>query len=126
MLAQQMLLSDMAAMKTVHYRTDELKNIAKRVALAKLGTALPNRETSSDTVTFDVTTLSSADLVKTLEANHIDKMYFTEDVHIIIADLKETEVKGTAAVDGQVPETHARRNSTCNSTSSTSRIQCPK
>ena len=101
----QMLLSDMAAMKAVHYRTDGLKNIAKRVALAKLGTALPNRETSSDTVTFDVTTLSSADLVKTLEAKHIDKMYFTEDVHTIIADLKEAGVKGTAE---KVPETHAR------------------
>ena len=95
----------MAAMKAVHYRTDGLKNIAKRVALAKLGTALPNRETSSDTVTFDVTTLSSADLVKTLEAKHIDKMYFTEDVHTIIADLKEAGVKGTAE---KVPETVGR------------------
>ena len=74
----QMLLSDMAAMKAVHCRSDGLKIIAKQVALAKLGTALPNRETSSDT--FDVTTLSSADLVKTLEAKHVDKMYFTEDV----------------------------------------------
>ena len=96
-----MLLSDMAAMKAVHHRTDGLKNIAKakRVALAKLGI---------DTVTFNVTTLSFADLVKTLEAKHIDEMHYTEDVHIIIADLEETEVKGTAAVDGQVPETFAR------------------
>ena len=57
----QMLLTDMAAMKAVHHRIDGLKTIAKRVALAKLGTSL-------DTVVFD---LSSADLVKTLEAKHI-------------------------------------------------------
>ena len=102
-----MLLSDMAAMKAVHYRTDGLKTIAKRVALAKLGTALPNRETSSDTVTFYVTTLSSADLVKALNAKQIifDEMHYTEDVHTIIADLKETGEKGTA---DKLPETHAR------------------
>ena len=65
MLAQQMLLSDMAAMKAVHRRTDGMKTIAKRVALAKLGTSLPNGEACFDTGVFD---LSSADLVKTLEA----------------------------------------------------------
>ena len=59
----QMLLSDMAAMKAVYHRTDGLKTIAKRVALAILGTSLPNGEASFDTVVFD---LSSADLVKTL------------------------------------------------------------
>ena len=59
-------------------------------------------------MTFDVTTPSFADLVKTLEAKHIDEMHYTEDVHIIIVDLEETEVKGTAAVDGQMPETFAR------------------
>ena len=90
MLAQQMLLSDMAAMKAVHHRIDGLKTIAKRVALAKLGTSLPNGEACFDTVVFD---LSSADLVKTLEAKHIisDETHYTEDVHTIIADLKEAE-----------------------------------
>ena len=54
-------------------------------------------------------TLSSADLVKTLEAKHIniDEMHYT-DVHAIIAAQKETAVKGTAAEDGEVPETFAR------------------
>ena len=54
-------------------------------------------------------TLSSADLVKTLEAKHIniDEMHYT-DVHAIIAAQKETVVKGTAAEDGKVPETFAR------------------
>ena len=54
-------------------------------------------------------TLSSADLVKTLEAKHIniDEMHYT-DVHAIIAAQKETVVKGTAAEDGKVPETLAR------------------
>ena len=78
-----------------------MKTIAKRVALAKLGTSLPNGEACFDTVVFD---LSSADLVKTLEAKHIlpDETHHTEDVHTIIADLKEAGVKGTA---GKVPET---------------------
>ena len=48
----QMLLTDMAAMKAVHHRTDGLKTIAKRVALAKLGTSLPNGEAYFDTVFF--------------------------------------------------------------------------
>ena len=61
-----------------------------------------------DTVTFDITNPSFVDLVKTLEAKHIDAMHYTEDVHIIIVDLEETDVKGTTAVDGQVPETFAR------------------
>ena len=54
-------------------------------------------------------TLSSADLVKTLEAKHIniDEMHYT-DVHAIIAAQKETVVKGTAAEDGKVSETLAR------------------
>ena len=100
----QMLLSDMAAMKAVHYRTDGLKTIAKRFALAKLGISLPNGEACFDTVVFD---LSSADLAKTLEAKHIlpDETHCTEDVHTIIADLKEAGVKGTAE---KVPETVGR------------------
>ena len=98
----QMLLTDMAAMKAVHHRTDGLKTIAKPVARAKLGTSLPNGEACFDTVVFD---LSSADLVKTLEAKHIDETHYTEDVHTIIADLKEAGVKGTAE---KVPETVAR------------------
>ena len=99
-----MLLSDMAAMKAVHHKTDRLKTIAKRVALAKLGTSFPNGEACFDTVVFD---LSSADPVKTLEAKHIipDETHCTEDVHTIIADLKEAGVKGTAE---KVPETIAR------------------
>ena len=56
-------------------------------------------------MTFDVSPLSSADRVKALEAKHIDEMHYTEDVHTIIADLKEAGVKGTA---GKVPETVAR------------------
>ena len=70
-------------------------------------------------------TLSSADLVKTLEAKHIniDEMHCT-DVHAIIAAQKETVVKGTATDDGKVPETYLHeRNSTCNNTSSTSCTQ---
>ena len=100
----QMLLTDMAAMKGVHHRTDWLKTIGNRVALAKLGTSLPNGEACFDTVVFDLT---SADLVKTLEAKHIisDETHYTEDVHTIIADLKEAGVKGTAE---KVPETVAR------------------
>ena len=104
--------TNMSAMQAVDHRTDELKTIVKQEELAKLGI---------DTVLFDVSNLSSADLVKTLEAKHvnIDEMHYT-DVHAIIAAQKETEVKGTAAEDGKVPETFARTNSTCNSTSSTS------
>ena len=49
-----MLLTDMAAKKTVHHRIDGLKTIAKRVALAKLGTSLPNGEACFDTVVFDL------------------------------------------------------------------------
>ena len=91
----QMLLTDMAAMKAVYHRTDGLKTIAKRVALAILRTPLPNGEACFDTVVFD---LFSADLVKTLKAKHIlpDETHYTEDVHTIIADLKEAGVKGTA------------------------------
>ena len=72
----------MSAMNAVDHRTDELKTIAKQEELAKLG---------FDTVLFDVQTLSSADLVKTLEAKHIniDEMHYT-DVHAIIAAQKET------------------------------------
>ena len=85
---------------TQHHRTARLKTIAKRVELAKLGIALPNGETSFDTVTFDVSTLSSADLVKALEAKQInesfDETHYTEDVHAIIAALKEAGVKDTA------------------------------
>ena len=90
-----------SAMNAVDHRTDELKTIAKQEELAKLGI---------DTVLFDVLTLSSADLVKTLEAKHIniDEMHYTEDVREIVTALKETGVKGMDAVDSKVPETLAR------------------
>ena len=77
--------------------------------MAKLGRALPKGETSFDAVTFEVSTLSSADLVKALEAKQInesfDETHYTEDVHAIIAALKEAGVKGTAtpAQQGFVP-----------------------
>ena len=90
---------NMSAMNAVDHRRVGLKNIAKREELTKLGI---------DTVLFDDLTLSSVDQVKTLEAKHIDEMHYTEDAHIIIDDLKETEVKGMDAVDGKVPETFAR------------------
>ena len=88
----------MAATFAAYQRTDDLKNIAKREELAKL---------CIDTLTFDVSALSSADLVKTLEAKQInfDEMHYTEDVHAVIAAQKEAGVKGT--VD-EVPETFAR------------------
>ena len=63
----QVLLANMAAMYAVYHRTDGLKTIAKRVhgvsqlfasELAKLGEAF------FDTVAFDVSPFSSADLVK--------------------------------------------------------------
>ena len=78
----------MSAMNAVDHRTDELK-------------------TTQCSSIFQ--TLSSADLVKTLEAKHIniDEMHHA-DVHAIIAAQKETVVKGTAAEDGKVPETFAR------------------
>ena len=116
--------------------TDGLKTIAKRVhgvsqlfasELAKLGIALPNGEAFFDTVVLDVSPLSSADLVKALEATHInscafdpklvsasfDEKHFPEDVHAIMATLKEAGVKGTAtpaqlAIDGKVSEAFAR------------------
>ena len=134
--AAQVLLANMAAMYAVYHRTDGLKTIAKRVhgvsqlfasELAKLGVALPNGEAFFDTVTFDVSPLSSADLVKALEAKDInlrafdsklvsasfDETHYPEDVHAIIAALKEAGVKGTAtpaqlAVDGRVSEAFAR------------------
>ena len=68
----QVLLANMAAMYAVYHRMDGLKTIAKRVhgvtqlfasELAKLGVALPNGEAFFDTVAFDVSHLSSADLV---------------------------------------------------------------
>ena len=100
----------MAAMYAVYHRTDGLKTIAKRVhgvfqlfaiELAKLGVALPNGE--------------AFDLVKALEAKHInfrafdpklvsasfDETHYPEDVHAIIAALKE-------AGDGKVSESFAR------------------
>ena len=132
----QVLLANMAAMYAVYHRTDGLKTIAKRVhgvsqlfasELAKLGVALPNGEALSDTVVFDVSPFSSADLVKALEAKHInlgafdpklvsasfDETHYPEDVHAIIAVLKEAGVEGTAtpaqlAVDGKVPEAFTR------------------
>ena len=132
----QVLLANMAAIYAVYQRTDGLKTIAKRVhgvsklfasELAKLGVALPNGEALFDTVAFDVSPLSSADLVKALEAKHInlraldpklvsasfDETHNPEDVHAIIAALREAGVKGTAtpaqlAVDGKVSETFAR------------------
>ena len=126
----QVLLANMAAMYAVYHRTDGLKTIAKRVhgvsqlfasELAKLGEAF------FDAVAFDVSTFYSADLVKATEAKHInlrafdpelvsaffDETHYPEDVHAIIAALKESGVKGTAtpdqlAVDGKVPEAFAR------------------
>ena len=97
-VCQKPYMTDMAATYAAYQRTDDLKNIAKREELAKL---------CIDTLTFDVSTLSSAELVKTLEAKQInfDEMHYTEDVHAVIAAQKEAGVKGT--VD-EVPETFAR------------------
>ena len=91
-------MTDMAATYAAYQRTDDLKNIVKREELAKL---------CIDTLTFDVSALSSAELVKTLEAKQInfDEMHYTEDVHAVIAAQKEAGVTGT--VD-EVPETFAR------------------
>ena len=99
---------------TQHHRTDGLKTIAKRVELAKLDTALYDI-----LVTFDVSTLSSADLVKTLIPKHIDEMHYTEDVHAIITALKDAGVNDTA----RLPRHSRERNYTCSSTSSTSYTQ---
>ena len=91
-------MTDMAATYAACQRTDDLKNIAKREELAEL---------CIDTLTFDVSTLSSADPVKTLEATQInfDEMHYTEDVHAIIAAQKEAGVMDTA---GKLPEKFAR------------------
>ena len=86
-VCQKPYMTDMAA-TYAYQRTDDLKNIAKREELAKL---------CIDTLTFDVSALSSAELVKTLEAKQInfDEMHYTEDVHAVIAAQKEAGVKGT-------------------------------
>ena len=59
-------------------------------------------------MTFEASTLSSADLVKALEAKHInesfDEMHYSEDVHAIIDALEEAGVKDTA----RLPEAFAR------------------
>ena len=96
---------------------------------------------SSTQWVFDVSPLSSADLVMALEAKHInlraldpklvyasfDETHYPEDVHAINAALKEAGVKGTATpaqlvVNGKVPEAFARTKPSC-STSSTPYIQ---
>ena len=129
----QLLLANMAAVYAVFQRTDGLKTIAKRVhgvsqlfasELTKLGI---DASPFFDTVVFDVSRLSSADLVKALEAKHtnlrafdpklvsasFDETHYPEDVHAVTATLKEAGVKGTAtpaqlAVDGKVTEAFAR------------------
>ena len=67
------------------------------------GQAEDHRQASCVGEALDVSTLSSADLVKTLIPKHIDEMHYTEDVHAIITALKDAGVKDTA----RLPEAFA-------------------
>ena len=83
-VCQKPYMTDMAATYAAYQRTDDLKNIAKREELVKL---------CIDILTFDVSTFSTADPVKTLEATQInfDEMHYTENVHAIIAARRKLE-----------------------------------
>jgi len=129
----QVLLANMAAFYAVYHKTDGLKAIARKVhALAQLlsnevtGLGLPilNKTHFFDTVAFEVSPASPADIVESLQAQGInvralspthvsatvDEAHLESDIHTLVAALKaEVGARAplsestTVAVDGQVP-----------------------
>ena len=90
----------MSAMNAVDHRTDELKTITKQEELAKLGI---------DTVLFDFSNplfcRSSQDARSQAYQHRRDALHGRARDHCCP---EGTAVKGTAAEDGEVPETFAR------------------
>jgi len=131
----QVLLANMAGMYAVYHRTDGLTAIAKRVhglaqlftnELLKLGAPVANKQNFFDTVAFDVSPASPADVVEKLQAQQLncraldskhvtacfDETHLEADIHKLVAALKAAGLKGSPKagidVDGMMPPEFAR------------------
>jgi len=137
----QVLLANMAAMYAVYHRSDGLKRIAERVhtlaqlatkELGAVGVAVATTSQFFDTIAFDVSPKSADQVIKELEAKHInvrkayrlggnyvvanfDETHSEEEVRALVAAVKAAGA-GTGSptagasitVDGAVPSDLAR------------------
>merc|ERR1740117_2015312 len=96
----QVLLANMAAMYAVYHRSDGLKRIAERVhtlaqlatkELGAVGVAVATTSQFFDTIAFDVSPKSADQVIKELEAKHINvRKAYRLGGNYVVANFDET------------------------------------